>query len=110
MAAILLSLKMLKLTKGTLYVIPRTNGSGLTHNNHRDITKIPYEKFHLGKDGLDMDLEQLTLSDQWPDPDVYVHAASGQNLSGSETRNINRAYPGRPDETIQKKWHMLLLN
>ena len=35
--------------------------------------------------------------DQWPDPDVYVHAASGQRLSGSETRNINRAYPGRPD-------------
>ena len=35
--------------------------------------------------------------DQWPDPDVYVHAASGQQLSGSETRNINRAYPGRPD-------------
>ena len=32
--------------------------------------------------------------DQWPDPDVYVHVASGQQLSGSETRNINRAYPG----------------
>ena len=34
---------------------------------------------------------------QWPDPEIYVHATSGQRLSGSETRNINRSYPGRTD-------------
>ena len=42
-------------------------------------------------------------ADQWPDPDIYVHAASGQKLSGSETRNLNRAYPGRPDGTFTEK-------
>lgn len=37
---------------------------------------------------------------QWPDPEIYVHASSGQRLSGSETRNINRSYPGRTDGTF----------
>ena len=40
---------------------------------------------------------------QWPDPDIYIHASSGQQLSGSETRNLNRAYPGRPNGTFTEK-------
>ena len=40
---------------------------------------------------------------QWPDPEIYVHASSGQRLSGSETRNINRSYPGRTDGTFTEK-------
>jgi hypothetical protein len=35
--------------------------------------------------------------DQWPDPDIYLHHPSGQTLSGNQTRNLNRAFPGRPD-------------
>jgi predicted deacylase len=34
---------------------------------------------------------------------VYVHAASGQALSGSETRNLNRAYPGREDGSLTEQ-------
>ncbi len=34
---------------------------------------------------------------------MYVHYPSGQQLSGSETRNINRAYPGRPDGNTTEK-------
>lgn len=40
---------------------------------------------------------------QWPDPEIYVHASSGQRLSGSETRNLNRSYPGRPDGTLTER-------
>jgi hypothetical protein len=36
----------------------------------------------------------------WPNPDIYIHRASGQYLSGNESRNLNRAYPGTPDGTI----------
>lgn len=93
-----------KVKKGTLYVIPRTNGSGLTHNDpqegspQRYIIKTPFGErwFRFGS-------RATNPLDQWPDPDVYVHAASGQNLSGSETRNINRAYPGRADGTYTEK-------
>ncbi|MCD8330260.1 MAG: succinylglutamate desuccinylase, partial [Lachnospiraceae bacterium] len=40
--------------------------------------------------------------DQWPDPDIYTHS-SGQTLSGSETRNLNRCYPGIEDGTISEQ-------
>ena len=32
----------------------------------------------------------------WPTADIYIHKASGQRLSGNESRNLNRAYPGDP--------------
>ena len=41
--------------------------------------------------------------DQWPDPLVYSHYPSGQKLSGFETRNLNRSYPGRADGTFTEK-------
>jgi len=41
--------------------------------------------------------------DQWPDPLVYSHYPSGQQLSGFETRNLNRSYPGRPDGSFTEK-------
>lgn len=40
---------------------------------------------------------------QWPDPQVYFHAGSGQALSGTETRNLNRAYPGRADGSLTEQ-------
>ena len=41
--------------------------------------------------------------DQWPDPLVYSHFPSGQQLSGYETRNLNRSYPGRENGTFTEK-------
>lgn len=103
MAAILL-VENAKVNKGTLYVIPRTNGSGLTHNDPQEGSP---QRFHIktpfGERWFRYGSRATNSLEQWPDPDVYVHAASGQNLSGSETRNINRAYPGRPDGTYTEK-------
>lgn len=103
MTAILM-IENLKVDKGTVYIIPRTNGSGMTHNDpqegspQRFTLKTPYGErwFRFGS-------RATNPLDQWPDPDVYIHAASGQKLSGNETRNINRAYPGRPDGTFTEK-------
>lgn len=103
MSAILM-VENLKVDKGTVYVLPRTNGSGMTHNDpqegspQRFTLKTPYGErwFRYGS-------RATNPLDQWPDPDVYIHAASGQQLSGNETRNINRAYPGRPDGTYTEK-------
>lgn len=103
MTAILM-IENLKVDKGTVYILPRTNGSGMTHNDpqegspQRFTLKTPYGErwFRYGS-------RATNPLDQWPDPDVYIHAASGQQLSGNETRNINRAYPGRPDGTYTEK-------
>ena len=41
--------------------------------------------------------------DQWPDPEVYIHHPSGQYLAYVDIRNLNRAWPGRPDGTLTER-------
>lgn len=93
-----------KVEEGTVYVIPRTNNSAFTHNDpqegsphfyHID-TKSGTREFVFGS-------RATNPLDQWPDPDVYTHATSGQTLSGSELRNINRAYPGVKNGTLTEQ-------
>ncbi|WP_338967975.1 succinylglutamate desuccinylase [Fusobacterium nucleatum] len=94
----------LKVDKGTVYIIPRANGSAMSHNDPQEASpqrftiKTPYGErwFRFGS-------RATNPLDQWPDPDVYIHAASGQKLSGNEIRNLNRAYPGRADGTYTEK-------
>jgi predicted deacylase len=103
MAAVLL-IENAKVDKGTLYVIPRTNGSGLTHNDPQEGAPQRYHiKTSYGERWFRYGSRATNPLDQWPDPDVYIHATSGQHLSGNETRNINRAYPGRKDGTFTEK-------
>ena len=103
MGAILL-IEKAEVEKGTLYVIPRTNNSGLTHNDPQEGSP---QRFHIktknGERWFRYGSRATNPLDQWPDPDVYIHASSGQSLSGNETRNINRAYPGRADGTFTEK-------
>ncbi|MBT3750414.1 MAG: succinylglutamate desuccinylase, partial [Bacteroidetes bacterium] len=41
--------------------------------------------------------------DQWPDPEVYIHAPSGQNLAYVDIRNLNRTWPGRANGTLTER-------
>ncbi len=41
--------------------------------------------------------------DQWPDPELFIHFPSRQQLAYMDIRNLNRAYPGRPDGTLTEK-------
>lgn len=90
--------------EGTVYVIPYTNHSAMTHNDPGEgnlqyftlQTKSGQRTFRYGS-------RATNPVDQWPDPDVYVHYPSGQQLSGSETRNINRGYPGREDGNLTEQ-------
>ncbi len=41
--------------------------------------------------------------DQWPDPEVYIHYPSGQYLAYVDIRNLNRAWPGRPNGTLTER-------
>ncbi len=41
--------------------------------------------------------------DSWPDPEVYIHYPSGQNLAYMDIRNLNRAWPGREDGLIVER-------
>jgi hypothetical protein len=41
--------------------------------------------------------------DQWPDPEVYFHYPSGQQLAYVDIRNVNRTWPGRADGTLTEQ-------
>jgi hypothetical protein len=93
-----------RVSRGRLIVIPRANASGFTHN-------VPQEghpqRFAVDTPGgprwFTYGARATNPVDQWPDPQVYTLRRSGQTLSGSETRNLNRAYPGRPDGSLTEQ-------
>jgi predicted deacylase len=41
--------------------------------------------------------------DQWPDPEVYLHYPSRQELAYVDIRNLNRAFPGRRNGTLTER-------
>lgn len=41
--------------------------------------------------------------DSWPDPEVYIHYPSGQNLANVDIRNMNRNWPGKKDGLLTER-------
>jgi predicted deacylase len=83
---------------GRLIVVPHCNESGFTHNApsegypSRFTVQTPFGSrwFRYG--------DRLTNPvHQWPDPEIYVHYPSGELQADFEVRNLDRAFPGRPD-------------
>ncbi|MBM4169830.1 MAG: succinylglutamate desuccinylase [Ignavibacteria bacterium] len=91
-------------SRGRLIVIPQANRSGFTctdplegYPQRFSISTGSGERwFRFGSRGANP-------LDHWPDPLVYLHQPSGQRLSGVETRNLNRSYPGRPDGSFTER-------
>lgn len=90
--------------EGVLYVIPRTNNSAFTCTDPQEGSPMRFTiETPGGERWFRYGSRATNPVDQWPDPEVYVHASSGQQLSGSETRNINRAYPGTTSGTFTER-------
>lgn len=97
-------LENLKVTSGRVFIIPRLNNSAFTCTDPMEgfpdfygiKTKGGTRMFRLGS-------RVTNPLDQWPDPLVFAQFPSNQQLSGFETRNLNRAYPGRPDGSLNEK-------
>jgi len=85
-----------RVEQGRLLVIPRANKSGFSCTDPGEgmpahfavVAGSGQRQFRLGS-------RFTNWVHQWPDPLVYLHFPSGQRLSGTETRNLNRAFPGR---------------
>ena len=91
-------------TEGRIIVIPRANNSGFTHNDPQEANP---QRFVVpttdGERWFRYGSRSTNPVDQWPDPEVYRHYPSGQKLSGAETRNLNRSYPGKADGSLTEK-------
>jgi hypothetical protein len=103
LAAVVL-LEQARVSTGRLIVIPRANASGFTHNFPQEAHPSSFViQTHDGPRRFTLGARVTNPVDQWPDPQVYTLRESGQTLSGSETRNLNRAYPGRVDGTLTER-------
>ncbi|MCM1043191.1 MAG: hypothetical protein NC350_03155 [Corallococcus sp.] len=94
-----------KVERGVLFIITEANRSGYTHTHpqeaspeyyHLDVTRTngSGQKEVISTRTFKFGSRATNTVDQWPTPDIYSHNPSGQPLSASEVRNINRAYPG----------------
>ncbi|MGN0837628.1 MAG: succinylglutamate desuccinylase [Pyramidobacter sp.] len=93
-----------KVTQGRIIVIDRINTSGST------VTRLgeAYPRFwHVKTDWGEKKWRYGDRScnplDSWPDPEVYIHYPSGQNLAYMDIRNANRNWPGRPNGLLTER-------
>lgn len=87
-----------------VFIMTETNKSAYTHSHPQEASPFyykietrsgAYRTFKFGS-------RATNTNEQWPNPDVYVHP-SGQKLSTNDTRNLNRAYPGKLNGTYTEK-------
>lgn len=84
-----------QVAQGKLIVIPYANASAFTHNLPQEGHPSYYTLPAQGGERIIKYGSRLTNPvHQWPDPTVYAEGVSHQGLAGSESRNLNRAYPG----------------
>jgi hypothetical protein len=103
MTAVVLT-EHVSVTEGRLIVIPQACASGFIctdplegyPQSYSIQSKTKVRSFRFGSRGSNPIWE-------WPDPLVFLQYPSGQQLSGNETRNLNRSYPGRPDGTVTER-------
>ena len=90
--------------QGRVFVINSANRSGTTVTRPSGAYPPDYtiptawggQKFRTGD-------RWANPLDQWPDPEVYIHYPSRQQLAYMDIRNLNRAWPGRPNGTLTEK-------
>lgn len=92
------------ITKGRVIIIPWTNKSGFTNTLPGEASpqRFPVETMG-GARWFTYGSRYVNPVHSWPDADVYVHYPSGQRLSGEETRNLNRTFPGRANGNLAER-------
>ncbi len=97
-------LENIRVTKGRVFIIPRINNSAFTCSDPMEGFPTHYEiETENGTRTFRLGSRVTNPLHQWPDPLVFSQYPSGQQLSGFETRNINRAYPGRKGGNLSER-------
>lgn len=102
--AAIMMIENAQLTEGKIIIIPRANASAFSHSDPMEGSPSYFSiKTNHGERVFRYGSRATNPIHQWPDPDIYVHESSGQTLAGSDTRNLNRAHPGRPDGNLTEQ-------
>lgn len=95
MAAVLL-IENATVKQGRLIVVPQANRSGFTHTDPMEAYLHSYEiQTPGGPRWFRVGMRLANPVDQWPDPEIFVHYPSREEMVGHETRNLNRNHPGK---------------
>ncbi len=93
----------LLVAQGKVIIIPQANHSGFTHNDPQEGSPQTYcIDIEDGERWFRYGSRLTNPIHQWPDPILYVNPA-GQKLSGTESRNLNRCYPGKEKGFLTEK-------
>jgi len=97
LSAITLLENISKSDTGTVFIVPWSNHSAITHTEQMEAdcqffsieTTEGERTFRYGS-------RRTNAIHQWPDPTIFIHP-KGTVLGGQETTNLNRCHPGRED-------------
>ncbi|NIO48111.1 MAG: succinylglutamate desuccinylase [Candidatus Aminicenantes bacterium] len=93
----------IQVTKGKIIIVPRANNSGFTHSDPQEGNPQRFSfETSTGRRQFRYGSRLTNPVHQWPDPTLYINPA-GQKLSGTESRNLNRCYPGRKNGRLTEK-------
>lgn len=99
----ILMVENIEVKQGKVIIVPRANNSGFMHS---DPLEGNPQRYSLGTPGgprwFRYGSRLTNPIHQWPDPVLYINPA-GQKLSGTESRNLNRSYPGRKRGYLTEK-------
>lgn len=90
--------------RGRIFIIPTANRSASTSTRPGGAYPPDYSiKTPWGEQKFRQGDRWSNPLDQWPDPEVYIHYPTRQQLAYMDIRNQNRTWPGRPDGTMTEK-------
>ena len=97
-------LENISVTQGRVFVIPRGSMSasslGMLGNAYPPFFRI---KTPWGEQQYRIGDRETNPLEQWPDPFTFVHYPTGQVMAYQDSRNLNRAFPGRPDGNLTER-------
>jgi hypothetical protein len=103
--AAIVMLERADLRRGRLIIAPYANMMARTHTFPQDAHP---QTFHFEtQQGTSRTFRYGARTtnpvNEWPNPDIYIHPASGQTMAGVERSNLNRAHPGVEDGSITER-------
>jgi len=85
--------------RGRLIIAPFANMMARTHTFPQDAhpQTFSFETSSGARRTFRYGARTTNPVNEWPNPDIYIHPASGQTMAGVERSNLNRTHPGVAD-------------
>lgn len=103
--AAVLMLERAEVGRGRLIIAPYANEMGRSHTFPQDAHPQTFSFTTTSGEQRVFRYGSRTTNPvyEWPNPDIYIHPASGQTMAGVERSNLNRTHPGVVEGSITER-------